>query len=519
MNNAKRRMQNGRGWRPDNFDFHRRCSGLLLHISSLPGPHGSGDLSDEAHAFVDFCADAGQSWWQMLPVGPPGDHPGNSPYSSYSSAGGSPYLVSLEGLARHGLLGRAAPLPSPPASDQRVNFRAVRAFREHALRVAYARFRADRTTGDFERFVSREKDWLEDFALYCALKQCHRGAPWYEWPPGVRDRRPVALHEAAATLSEEVNFHRFVQFAFHRQWHALRDHAHDKGVGLIGDVPIFVTHDSVDVWCNPHLFQLERSGRPKRVTGVPPDAFSDQGQRWGHPQYEWKAHERENFRWWVNRFERTFRLFDALRIDHFLGFSRVWSIPADEPTAIHGRWVRSPGRELFAVLKKELGERPIIAEDLGVVTSQAAALRDELRFPGMRVLQFGFGGNGDGDDYHRPHRYAANSVAYAGTHDSNTVVGWYRKLPAADRRNALQYLGGDEQTVHRAAIRALMASPADTVIFQVQDVLGLDDRARMNTPGTASGNWRWRLPPGALKPVYATDLRNLAELTGRKQPM
>ena len=501
------------------FSFSRRSSGLLMHLTSLPGPHGSGDLSRAAHDFIDFCADAGQTLWQMLPVGPPGDPPYNSPYSSYSSAAGSQYLVSLEMLAEDGLLTRRELKPAAGLSDRRVNFPAVRKFRDAQLRRAFGRFREGASggralRGEFEQFTSSQRAWLDDFALFCALKHRSDGAPWVEWEPALRERRPAALSRAASELAGEIDFHRFVQFCFDRQWGALREHAQRRNVALVGDVPIFVVHDSVDVWVDRRLFRLGPSGQPTHVTGVPPDAFSDDGQRWGHPQYDWGAHRRQQFAWWVARFERTFRLFDAVRIDHFLGFNRVWSIPATERTARNGKWVNSPGDALFQALERALGKRAIIAEDLGVLTKEAAALRDRFAFPGMRVAQFGFGGGG-GDPYHRPHSYPPRSVAYTGTHDSDTTVGWFKKLGKVDRRNALDYFGADPATIHTSATRALLASAADTVIFPVQDLLGLDNRARMNVPGTAEGNWGWRLPPGALKKSHAKALRRLTALTGR----
>ena len=497
------------------LDFHRRSSGLLLHVTSLPGRHGSGDLGAEAFRFVDFCADAGQAWWQVLPVGPPGAPPGNSPYSSHSSAAGSPYLVSLDGLAREGLLTPRDVIRPRQTGDAKVNFPVVNSFREQRLRAAHGRFRGAprRLLGAYDEFRRRECGWLDDFALFEALKQHYVDAPWTEWPADLRSRRPGALAAAARELADEVDYHRFVQFLFDRQWRALREYARRRGIGLIGDVPIFVIHDSVDVWCDPKLFRLDPEGRSTHISGVPPDAFSDDGQRWGHPQYNWGAHVRENFRWWVSRFRRSFALFDAVRIDHFLGFNRVWSIPSDSPTARNGRWVKSPGRELFAVLRKELGQRPIIAEDLGVLTPQAAALRDHFGFPGMRVLHFGFGGD---DTYHRPHAYPPASVAYTGTHDNDTTVGWFNALrPASSKRDVLAYTGGSDHTIHRAAIRAVMLSPANTVIFPAQDLLGLGARARMNMPGTAEGNWGWRVRPGRMTRALAADLRHLTGLSGR----
>jgi len=517
------RTRGGRG-QVTPFTFDRRSSGLLLHVTSLPGPHGSGDLSDDAIRFVDFCADAGQTWWQMLPVGPPGAPPFNSPYSSSSSAAGSPYLVSLEGLERDGLLEKRELRPEPGMRDDRVNFGPVRLYREARLRLAYDRFRGGgggrKVRDAFEVFVREQHDWVNDFALFCALKERLNDTPWYEWEPGLRTRKTRALAQAAEALAEEVGFHKFVQFAFDRQWQALRGYARSRGVGLIGDVPIFVTHDSVDVWCNPRLFRLDASGRPTHVTGVPPDAFSDDGQRWGHPQYDWAAHRREKFRWWIDRFARTFRLFDAVRIDHFLGFNRVWSIPARSPTARNGTWVKSPGHDLFDALRAALGDRPVIAEDLGVLVPEAAALRDAFGFPGMRVFQFGFG-EGSGS-YHKPHGYVRRSVAYTGTHDNDTTMGWLAKLrPVAERHKVLDYAGHDGNggaggVTPLALIRSVMASVADTAIFPVQDLLALGSDARMNTPGRPTGNWHWRLPRGALTKKLTSELRRMTALYDRQ---
>jgi 4-alpha-glucanotransferase len=508
-----------RGTLPKPPAFDRRSSGLLLHVTSLPGRHGSGDLGREAHRFVDFCAEAGQTWWQMLPVGPPGPHPGNSPYSSYSSLAGSPYLVALDALGEDGLLRPAELRPVAGLGDRAVNFEAVRQYRDQRLRVAHQRFTEHRRRsyrnlrGEYERFCREQASWVDDFALYCAIKDESAGAPWSRWDPPLRSRLPAALDEARLALAQQVDFHRFVQFMFDRQWQVLHEHARRRGVGLIGDVPIFVAHDSVDVWCNPGLFLLDKNGEPTSVSGFPPDVFSKDGQRWGHPLYNWESHLEDGFRWWVERFRGTFRLFDALRIDHFLGFSEYWSIPAGSPTAHKGKWVKAPGHELFTALREALGERPIIAEDLGRATPEALALRDELGFPGMRILHQAFGTGGS--DYNRPHSYVRRCVAYTGTHDNDTTVGWFKQLRPGNRTTVLDYVGGKPATIHLELIRAVMASVADTAIFPVQDLLGLDSRARMNTPGTAEGNWVWRVAPGALTPPLAKQLRYLTELTRR----
>jgi 4-alpha-glucanotransferase len=487
-----------------------------MHVTSLPGRHGSGDLGREALRFIDFLATAGQTWWQMLPVGPPGDPPGNSPYSSTSSAAGSPYLVSIDGLVEMGLLDRKDAEPPAGVRDDRVEFTKVRRYRGERLRRAFERVRSARgpLRGAYEKFRHDERLWLDNFALFSALRERHGRRPWWEWEDGLRRRKPAAMKAAGEALAGEINFHCFVQFIFDHQWRALRGHAGSRGVGLIGDIPIFVGHDSADVWVNPRLFRLDALGQPRFVTGVPPDAFSADGQRWGHPQYDWAAHARSNFSWWVDRFAQQFRLFDAVRIDHFLGFARVWSIPASSRTAKGGKWVKTPGDALFKALRKALGDRPIIAEDLGALTPEAAALRDRFGFPGMRVLQFGFDG---GDAYHRPHGFVRNAVAYTGTHDNDTTAGWFRGLRAAPRRRVLAYVGRDGSDLHTELIRAVMASVANTAIVPVQDVLGLDGRARMNTPGKANSNWGWRVRAGALTPKVAAELKQMVEAYDRQR--
>jgi 4-alpha-glucanotransferase len=468
---------------------------------------------------VDFLVEAGQTWWQMLPVGVP--YVDGSPYNSISSRAGSPYLISLEDLAEAGALTREE-VAAPPAvaSKTRVDFPVMMEYRERALRRAYERVVSgrQRLRGEFDRFVAEHTGWLDDFALYGVLRERSGGKSWEKWDEELRLRKPRALRRAMDELRREVDYHRFVQFAFDRQWQALRRYANARGVGLIGDIPIFVAHDSVDVWCNQELFELEKNGRPRRVTGVPPDMFCATGQRWGHPQYNWSAHERSGFSWWVDRLAGAFRLFDAMRIDHFLGFRRVWSIAARSKTAQRGRWVRSPGEALFGAVERKLGKRPIIAEDLGLLTPEAACLRDECGMPGMRVLQFGFGAGG-GDPYHRPHSFVRSCVAYTGTHDNSTAVGWFNSLDAAERKRFFDYAGdGDPGAPHQAMIRLAMSSVANTAIFPVQDVLGLDDAARMNTPGTITGNWGWRVAPGALNEEVAGELRRRVELFDRAPP-
>jgi 4-alpha-glucanotransferase len=503
----------------------RRSGGLLLHPTSLPGAHGHGDLGRAAFAFVDFLAAAGQQWWQMLPVGPPGAAPGYSPYSSYSAFAGSPYLISLEKLAADGLL--SARDLTPPAAVRRGEPGAVCRFRCARLRRAFEVSENKRTARDeFEAFCHQHRGWLDDFALFGALRLTHGNKPWTAWPAGIRLRHRADLRTARRSLREELRFHQFVQFLFERQWGSLRAYAHSRGVGLIGDIPIFVALDSADVWANPKLFLLDRAGRPKVVSGCPPDAFCVDGQLWGHPHYDWPAHRRSNFAWWVRRFESMLHRFDAVRIDHFLGFNRAWAVPARATTARRGKWLRGPGDDLFRAVRRAIGKVSIIAEDLGAVTSEAIRLRDRWKFPGMRVMQFGFG---EGGEYHLPHNFPRRCVAYTGTHDNDTAVGWFAGLagrnghpgaPSSDeRRKAVRYLNvRDGRQIGWAMIRAAMLSPADTVIFPVQDLLGLGSEARMNVPGVADGQWRWRLPAsGGLTDRIARRLRDLVELSDRNR--
>jgi 4-alpha-glucanotransferase len=381
--------------------------------------------------------------------------------------------------------------------------------------------------GAFDAYCRAHRNWLDHWSLYAALRDKFDGTPWHTWPTELRLRKPAALREARRSLADEIRFQQFLQYTFDRQWTALRGYAREHGVGLVGDIPIFVSHDSADVWAHPQLFLLDEHGFPKAISGYPPDAFNKLGQTWGHSQYDWAAHKREKFAWWVLRFKETLRLFDGARIDHFLGFHRTWHIPFGATDARRGKWVASPGFELFRALLRKLPDAQIIAEDLGKLTPQAAKLRDAFNFPGMRVMQFGFG---PGGDYHLPHRYPTRSVIYPGTHDNNTINGWMDELRstmsiaqhksrAAEYEKMLKYLHSDGRAVHLDMIRAAMGSVADTVIFQAQDVLGLDVKSRMNVPGTVDNNWRWRLRDGQLTSTHAAKLREMCELYDRVPPL
>jgi 4-alpha-glucanotransferase len=506
--------------------LHQRAAGLLLHPTSLPGPHGCGDLGPAAFEFVDFLAAGGLRWWQMLPVHPPG--PGNSPYSADSAFAGSPLLVSIDVLVRDGLLQRGEIRPPAAIRHSRVNYPAVRKYRDRLLRRAFAAFRgSSRRIADYADFQRRAAAWLSDYTLFCALRRRH-GADWTRWPAPLRGRRERACTAAREALRDEVAFHEFVQFIFDRQWNALRAYCRRKGVALLGDVPIFVAHRSGDVWAQQELFELERDGRLRLQSGVPPDDFSRTGQLWRHPLYRWPRHRATGYAWWIERFRAALAQFDAVRVDHFLGFHQCWAVPGGDPTAEHGRYLATPGYELFGRLRKALGDMPIIAEDLGAVTSEALELRDRLGFPGMRILHWAFGA-GPGARYNQPHNYPRRCVVYSGTHDNNTTLGWWRSLRhgrtaaarslgRAARQRLRAYCNSTGRAPHWDLTRLAFASPADTAIVPVQDVLGLDERARMNLPSTGRGNWEWRMPPAALTPQLARRIRSLTETYERVPP-
>jgi len=502
------------------FSLSERASGVLLHPTSLPGPHGCGDLGGEARAFARSIRAAGQRFWQMLPVNPPGF--GSSPYSACSAFAGNPLLIDLTALVADGLLERAALSHSLPAG--RVDFAATRAFRERHLCSAWAAFsRLPKRPDAYEAFCARNDCWLDDFALYSAIKHAQGDRAWTQWPADLRARDPGALDRARAALRDGIEQHRFWQFLFDRQWQSLREDCSRLGIGLIGDLPIFVAHDSADVWAHPDLFHLDPQGQPTVVAGVPPDYFSKTGQRWGNPLYLWDRLEKTGFRWWLQRFSQTFAHFDAIRLDHFIGFCRYWEVAAREPTAQNGRWCPAPGAKLF----EALGPAQLIAEDLGAVTPEVTALRDQFGFPGMKLLQFAFGTDPQAQTF-LPHNYDRNSVAYPGTHDNDTVVGWFHEEGSPqrspeecekERRKALAYLavkdGGRE--IHWDMLRAVWSSVANLAIAPVQDLLGLGPEARMNRPGTVEGNWEWRLT--AQLPAGVLDrLLQMTRTYGRSAP-
>ena len=505
-----------------------RSSGVLLHPTSLPGRFGSGDLGREAVTFADFLAAAEQRWWQMLPVGPPGY--GDSPYSAESAFAGSPLLLDLEALAAEGWLRPHELDPADARSDDHVDFARARAFRESRLARAFAAFsrrRDPQATQDFEAFVHESQGWLEDWALYRALKRAHGDTAWTEWPAPLRDRDPEALARASERYADAVDLARFEQHLVARQWRSLRAACAERGVALMGDVPIFVAHDSADVWQHRDLFQLDDAGMPEVVAGVPPDYFSATGQRWGNPLYRWDRLREDGYAWWIARLRSAMARFDAVRLDHFIGFVRAYAIPASSPTATQGAWQPGPGSALFESARAALGPLPFVAEDLGSVTPEVTALRDRFGFPGLRVLQFAFGNDLQASNF-LPSRYPREAVAYTGTHDNDTTQGWFRdpggkestrsiEQITREGRAALDYLGGDGEELHWDMIRAALASAADTAIIPAQDLLGLGSEARMNRPGTSSGNWQWRLRAGALDAAVAERLAQLTRLHGRAE--
>ena len=499
-----------------------RASGILLHPTSLPGLFGIGDLGGEAYRFADFLVASGQGLWQVLPLGPTDE--GGSPYSSYSAFAGNTLLISPEKLAEDGLLERSDLVDLASPETARVDFYEVRKTKNAFLRIAFERFQANDNAlrESFTYFVQENASWLTDYALFQALKKANDGAGWIEWDRPLAMREPEALSRARIELSEEIDAQKFFQYLFFKQWHALKAFCNQRGIRIIGDVPIFVAHDSADVWTNRDQFKLDEHGRPTVVAGVPPDYFSDTGQFWGNPLYNWDRMREDGFAWWIQRLRASFQLFDVVRLDHFRGFAACWEIPAGESTAQNGEWVDTPGRELFTAVRKALGEVDIIAEDLGVITPDVVELRKEFGFPGMRVLQFAFSGENEKENVNLPENFDQDVVAYTGTHDNDTTVGWFNQLSLANTADAektrdfcLNYLQSDGREINWDFIRAVLGSVAGAAIIPLQDVLGLGSEGRMNTPNTMSGNWRWRFQDASLPAEHAARLRRLTEESNR----
>jgi len=492
----------------------QRASGLLLHPTSLPSRGGVGDLGPAAYEFLDFLSSAHQSLWQVLPLVPLGI--GNSPYSATSAFAGNPLLISLERLAERGWIAKSQLRSLPPATGP-VDYERVRAKKVPQLRAAAQNFLRDGAVGDrdrYQQFRSQNAAWLDDFALFDVLRERHAGESWNKWPRELARREPPAMEQARTDLAAEIDVACALQFAFFEQWRALRDAAHARGVRIVGDIAIFVSYDSADVWAHPELFNLNDNLDPWVVAGVPPDAFSATGQRWGNPLYRWDAMAAQGFRWWVERVRAALKTCDILRLDHFRGFEQYWEIPASEPLAVKGHWVPGPGDAFFEALRRELGEVALIAEDLGYITPEVHAMRQRWGMPGMRILQFAF--DNPGAHIYLPHRYETNTVVYTGTHDNDTLLGWWQNGASAEiRRQAEAYLGRDADGMNWAFIRAALDSPANLCIVPLQDVLGLGSEARMNIPSRPEGNWTWRFDPQALKPELAERLALMSEVADR----
>jgi 4-alpha-glucanotransferase len=484
-----------------------RSSGILLHPTSFPGPYGIGDLGPFAYRFMDYLAESGCKLWQVLPLGPTSY--GDSPYQCFSAFAGNPYMVSPDFLIEEGLLTIEDLSDMPHWDPNKVDFGLIYLWKPKLLDKAFLRFEAaasDSLRDEWAEFRQTNAFWLDDYALFMALKDANNGIAWNEWPAPQRDRDPKTMREARKLLADSINRQMFRQFLFFRQWNKLRQYANNKGIQIIGDIPIFVAMDSSDAWANPELFFLDETGQPTVVAGVPPDYFSPTGQLWGNPLYRWDVHKANGYKWWIERIRATLSTMDIVRIDHFRGFAGYWEIPGDAETAENGKWVPGPGIELFHAIRKALGELPIIAEDLGEITPDVFVLRDELGLPGMKILQFGFSGP---DNPFLPHHYPENCVVYTGTHDNDTALGWYRTCPHHERDFYHRYLGRDNANVPGDMIRAIWSSVAVFAIAPLQDFLGMGTEGRMNFPGKVGGYWTWRMDDSHLNDWLMGRLKEL----------
>ncbi|CAN5517406.1 4-alpha-glucanotransferase [soil metagenome] len=506
------------------MDFPR-ASGILLHPTSLPSNYGIGDFGAEAFRFVDFLERAKQTYWQVLPLGPTGY--GDSPYQCFSAFAGNTNMISPELLVEDGFLTFDEINQKPDFPAGKVDFGLLYDWKNWLLGLAYERFRGTTSVdlrGKFETFCQTEAAWLDDYALFRAVKKSQGQKLWLEWDESLRLRDEDALSKARENLREDIQSQKFQQWLFFRQWNDVKNYANEKGVKIVGDVPIFISLDSSDVWCNPQEFKLDEENRPRVVAGVPPDYFSATGQLWGNPIYNWENMRRDNFKWWIARVKATLKTVDLVRVDHFRGFAASWEVPGGDKTAVNGQWVNVPGKELFNALENAIGDLPFWAEDLGVITPDVEELRDGFGFPGMRILQFAFGG--DTKNHDLPHNYIQNSVAYTGTHDNDTTVGWFLSQAGAGSTRdesqitkehdfCLKYLNSDGAEIHWDFIRAVWSSVANTAIVPMQDLLGIGTEARMNLPASDSGNWYWQCQTGAFSDEIAERLKELTQIYGR----
>lgn len=490
----------------------KRSSGILLHPTSLPGKYGIGSLGREAHYFVDFLEKAGQKLWQVLPMGHTGY--GDSPYQCFSIFAGNPILIDLETLINEGLL-FIDDLPNGfHLPDEKVDYGNVINFKRAALRKAHLHFiKSGLEKEEYQEFVEENDFWLNDYALFIAIKESFGGMPWWDWKEEFKFRDEITLKRFLNENQNAVNFHKFVQYLFGKQWQNVKSYANNKGISIIGDIPLYVAHDSADVWSNHEVFQFDKNRNPTQVAGVPPDYFSRTGQLWGNPIYNWSHMKKNGFRWWIDRIEATTALYDIVRIDHFRGFEAYWAVPYGDETAMNGTWVEAPGEALFKTVKKELGVLPIIAEDLGIITPEVEKLRDDFEFPGMKILQFAF--HSDEGSGYLPHNYTPNFIVYTGTHDNDTLQGWFNTLEHAVKERVLAYVDANEENVIRKMIRLAWSSTAKMAVIPLQDLLGLGSEARMNIPGTPGGNWQWRFKKEQLNDEMAKWLNHITKIYNR----
>ena len=494
-----------------------RQSGILMPVSALPGAYGIGSFSKEAYKFVDWLQKSGQSLWQILPLGPTSY--GDSPYQSFSTFAGNPYFIDLETLAREGLLEddicRQADFGNNP---NQIDYGMLYQNRFHILKVAYEHAKEQQimNSSDYVDFLNEQNEWLSDYALYMSVKDYFHGAGWNLWEENIRLRRPDAISHYQDLLTDEIHFYQFLQYEFYKQWNMLKEYANQKGIQIIGDIPIYVAYDSADVWAHPELFQLDESGQPTAVAGCPPDGFSATGQLWGNPLYDWDYHRETGYAWWIQRLRYCYKLYDVVRVDHFRGFDEYYAVPYGEKTAVHGKWMPGPGIELFRTLEEKIGRKRIIAEDLGFLTPSVIQLLKESGFPGMKVLQFAFDSREDSN--YLPHTYTRNCVVYTGTHDNDTTKGWYHTAAGSTRQFAKEYMYKprlDEDTLAGDFIAMAMGSAADLCIVPMQDYLGLGSDARINTPSTLGGNWEWRMKPGEPDEGTVREMERMTKIYGR----
>ncbi len=497
----------------------KRSSAILLHITSLPSAYGIGDIGDEAYKFVDFLQESGHRYWQILPLNPTDAAFSHSPYSSYSAFAGNPLLISPDLLMKEGFLSKDDLSIPQKFDEKKVDFEKVSSFKYNLLDIAFKNFKKNEKLyqGAYDRFCEANKDWLEDYALYLTFKK-HFKSGWTEWPEKIRDRDSETLASFSAKMAEEIKKEKFFQLLFFTQWQLLEDYTHARNISFFGDIPFYINHDSADCWAHPQYFKLDSRRNPTHISGVPPDYFSNTGQLWGTPVFDWKELKKNGFDWWIDRLRQNLRLFDLVRLDHFRAFSAYWEVPEGDQTAINGKWAVVPGKAFFNEVKKAFPDMPFIAEDLGEMDEQVFELLEKFNFPGMKVLQFAFGEE-IGNNPYIMHNHNRNSVVFTGTHDNNTTVGWFNSMSKKDLKRFTKYVGiaPDTKNIHKIMHRLALMSVADIAIVPIQDILGLDEKAIMNRPGTSKGNWTWRLKPNQLPVKKTKELCGMNVMYGRME--